>query len=239
MIRFYSPDIEQTGKLTADESGHCYRVLRLREGAEIYVVDGHGYVYRSRIIDADARGVSLDILEKHREEKNWKGHLILAVAPTKNADRMEWLLEKAVEMGIDEIVLLKCTHSERKVMRLDRLEKIMVSAMKQSLKATLPLLSGPISYDEFVEKYKDRDIKKVIGYCDDKTERLDLSKVYTGRGDLIIVIGPEGDFTTAEIEKARAAGFVPITFGKSRLRTETAALYGIAAFHTLKNLQEG
>lgn len=238
MIRFYSPDIELTGKLAADESVHCCRVLRLREGAEINVVDGKGFAYKARITDADPKGVSVEIIEHWREEKEWGKSLTLAVAPTKNADRMEWLVEKAVEMGVDEIVLLKCEHSERKVMRLDRLEKIMISAMKQSLKSTLPKLNGPVEINDFIESLKDVDALKVMGYCSRETERCEFNRLYKGDHDLIVMIGPEGDFSPSEVNSAMAAGFIPVTFGSSRLRTETAGLYAVAAFHTLENLSQ-
>ena len=236
MIRFYSPDIEETLTLAPDESAHCARVLRKQAGEEIEVVDGKGYACSCRILNANPKGVEVEILDRREEPKTWDGRLTLAVAPTKNADRMEWLVEKAVEMGVDEIVLLKCDRSERKVMRLDRLEKIMVSAMKQSLKATLPILRGPVEFKDFVKESGTGDMYKVFGYCSPEVERRDFSEYYKGGRDLIVMIGPEGDFSPEEVKSAMDSGFVPVTFGRSRLRTETAAMYGVAAFHVLGNM---
>lgn len=233
MIRFYSPDIQNTGQLPADESVHCARVLRMREGAEIETVDGRGYAYRCRITDASPKGVGVEILERREEPRNWRGRLTLAVAPTKNADRIEWLVEKCVEMGIDEIVLLRCEHSERKVMKTDRLKRIMVSAMMQSLKATLPVLRGPVDFSDFIKETSGVDACRVFGYCSPSVSRRDFGMVFRPGNDLIVMIGPEGDFGPGEVDMAMRAGYMPVTFGSSRLRTETAALYAAAAFHIL------
>lgn len=239
MIRFYSPDILQTGRLPEDESVHCARVLRLKEGDEIETVDGAGYSYTCRITKASPKGVEVEILERREEPKNWGPRLTLAVAPTKNADRMEWLVEKAVELGIEEIVLLKCEHSERKVMKLDRVTRIMVSAMKQSLKASMPVLRGPVPIADFLGESRDKDACRVFGYCSPSVERQDFGDVYKPNENLIIMIGPEGDFSPVEVAEAIKAGFVPVTLGKSRLRTETAALYGVVAFHVINNSGNG
>lgn len=235
MIRFYSPDIRESGKLPEDESAHCARVLRLRDGAEICTVDGEGHSYRCRITDSNPKGVKVEILETVDEPKVWTGRLILAVAPTKNSDRMEWLAEKVTEMGVDEIVLLRCEHSERKVQKLDRLRRIMVSAMKQSLKAIMPGLRGPVDFNDFLEDVADNDGCKVFGYCSDSVGRQDFGDVYRKGDDLVVMIGPEGDFSPAEVKKAMQKGFEPVTFGRSRLRTETAALYATAAYHVINN----
>lgn len=238
MIRFYSPDILTTGKLPEDESGHCVRVLRMRAGAEIETVDGAGNAYTCIMTDANPRGVSLEVTARRQEPRQWNGRLTLAVAPTKNADRMEWLVEKVVEMGVDRIVLLRCEHSERKVMKPDRLTRIMVSAMKQSLKATLPVLRGPVPFSEFMAETAESDACKVFGYCSPSVPRRDFGNVYTPGSDLVVMVGPEGDFSPVEVVKAMEAGFVPVTLGKSRLRTETAALYSVAAFHVLNNKED-
>lgn len=236
MIRFYAPDILSAGILPEDESGHCVRVLRMREGSEIETVDGCGHAYTCRITDANPRGVLLEILEQRDEPRVWNGRLRLAVAPTKNADRMEWLAEKAVELGVDEIILLRCEHSERKTMRLDRLRRVMISAMKQSLKAHLPELRGPISLPDFFAGEYGADGCRVIGYCSDEVKRCDFGTVYHG-GDLTVLIGPEGDFSPCEVRAAMEAGYKAVTFGRSRLRTETAALYAVTAFHVINNLK--
>lgn len=235
MIRFYTPDIEERGTMPPEESMHCCRVLRMRAGDKVQTVDGCGHAYLCTILDPNPKGVVLEIDSFTNEPKHWKGKLTLAVAPTKNADRMEWLAEKAVEMGIDEIVLLKCEHSERKVMKLERLKKIMISAMKQSLKATLPKLYGPIDIMDFLKE--NRFGIKVFGYCSPEVERRDFNDVYSSNSDLTVLIGPEGDFSEKEVEIAMNAGYVPVTFGESRLRTETAGIYAVAAFHILANSQ--
>ncbi|MDE5869984.1 MAG: RNA methyltransferase, partial [Muribaculaceae bacterium] len=171
-----------------------------------------------------------------REEdfKSWKERIILAVAPTKNIDRIEWMLEKVVEIGVDEIVLLNCEHSERKKINEERLQKIIVSAMKQSLKATLPVFCGLLSFKDFISQ-KGEGLR-YMGYCDEKTERKEFAKEYPGNKDVTILIGPEGDFSPKEVSEALEAGFIPVTFGESRLRTETAALFAVSAIHVIDSM---
>lgn len=235
MIRFYTPDITERGIMSPEESIHCCRVLRLHAGDRIETVDGRGHVYSCTIVDDNPKGVLLEINSIKEERKNWEGKLILAVAPTKNSERMEWLVEKAVEMGIDEIILLKCDHSERKFMKLDRLHKIMISAMKQSLKASATIIRGPVEFEDFIQECKDSDAVKVFGYCSDEVERKEFSSnIFNCGSNLIVMIGPEGDFSPKEVNMALYNGFIPVTFGKSRLRTETASLYAVAAFHLLR-----
>lgn len=231
MIRFYSPEIESDSTLSEVESGHCCRVLRMKCGDEIEVVDGKGYLYKCTIIDANPKGAKLEIVSKIENPLYWKPQITLAVAPTKNIDRMEWLAEKAVEIGVNRLVFLNCHNSVRKTIKRERMEKIMISAMKQSLKSTLPQLIELISFSEFLSI--DNSECKFVGYCDSKTERKDFALTYDGKSDLTIMIGPEGDFTSEEIEKALNAGYNPVTFGNTRLRTETAALYALCSTHTL------
>lgn len=231
MIRFYSPDIESAGNLPVQESGHCIRVLRHRVGDEIDVVDGKGCVYHCRITDADPRCVGVEVMAKQAEPSHWHRRITLAVAPTKNADRMEWLAEKVTEMGIDRLVLLRCEHSERKAMKTDRLQRVMLSAMKQSLKATLPDLIGPVSFAEFLESVKKEDCKWIAHCEEDKPRESLLNHLPRQQQDIVILIGPEGDFSPSEIEEALQKGFTPVTMGRSRLRTETAALFAVAALH--------
>lgn len=236
MIRLYSRDLPLNKILSPEESGHCCRVLRMSEGDIVKVTDGKGSLYECRIVNANPKATEIEILHVEKEADKDKGKLTLAVAPTKNADRMEWLVEKAVEMGIDRIVLLKCEHSERKVMRLDRLHKIMISAMKQSLKTRLPELIGPVPLDEFLEESGRFVACKITGYCSSEYPRKDLVEVYRRGENLIVMIGPEGDFSFKEIERCVKAGFVPVSFGNTRLRTETAALYAVTAFHVINSL---
>lgn len=236
MIRFYSPDIELTGTLPEDESTHCCRVLRMREGAEIETVDGEGHVYRCIITDAHPKHTGVEIIERKDQSQNWQGSLTLAVAPTKNSDRMEWLVEKAVEMGVNEIVLLRCEHSERRKMNTDRLVRIAVSAMKQSLKARLPIVTGLVNYKDFINEHTGNSEFRCFGYCSPEVERRDFGQSCPKCSDVVVMIGPEGDFSASEVSGAIDAGFHPVTFGTSRLRTETAALYATAAFHVINNM---
>lgn len=231
MIRFYAPDIMTTGELPPDESGHCVRVLRRRVGDDVEVVDGKGYAYTCRIIDDNPRRVRLQIMDRRSESTHWGRHITLAVAPTKNTDRMEWLAEKVTEMGIDRLVLLRCEHSERKIMKTERLQRVMVSAMKQSLKAQLPEMTGPVDFNEYIGSLPEGTCRW-IAHCEVGMPRGILMENLPASGqDIVILIGPEGDFSPAEISKALDCGFRPVTMGKSRLRTETAALFAIAALH--------
>ena len=235
MIRFYSHEIEESCSLPENESGHCCRVLRMKEGDLIHVVDGRGREFECEITCAHPKHTEVRILSFRDEPKHWKGRIVLAVAPTKNIDRIEWMLEKAVEIGVDEIVLLKCEHSERKNINEERLGKIIVSAMKQSLKANLPIFRGLLPLRDFL-KMADTG-KKFMGYCDEKIERRELAKEYPGNEDVTILIGPEGDFSPEEVDMALENGFVPVTFGESRLRTESAALFAVTAIHVIDQLK--
>ena len=234
MIRFYAPEIETNGVLPESESGHVTRVLRKQAGDHIFVVDGKGYCYECEITRPHPKATEVKIIGKTPETDTWSGKITVAIAPTKNIDRIEWFVEKAVEMGIDRIVLLKCRHSERKNVNLDRLEKIMVSAMKQSLKAKLPELEGPVEFNSFVDS--DRSNSRFMGYCDKDTERRVFAKEYCPAADVTVMIGPEGDFSPEEVELARKFDFLPVTFGDARLRTESAALFAVAAIHTINQL---
>ena len=234
MIQFYSPDIASTLTLPESDSGHCTRVLRLREGDEIFVVDGAGKRYRCVITLAHHKRTTVEIVGVEELPKSWKGEITIAVAPPKNIDRLEWFVEKAVEMGVDRIVPVRCARSERKDVRIDRIEKIIVSAMKQSLKGIMPQLSPVTPIADFM---KDAGGEKFVGYCDSNTERRDFARVCPADSDVTVLIGPEGDFTPEEIEMALRSGFVPVTFGDERLRTETAALFAVATIHVIDQLK--
>ena len=236
MILFYSPDIVAAGELSESDSAHCVRVMRMRDGDEIDVTDGKGNLYRCVITDAHPKHTSVDIVSTRRQELHWRPRITLAVAPTKNIDRMEWLAEKAVELGVNRLVFLNCRHSVRRVVKRDRMMKVMVAAMKQSLKATLPELVEMTEFSDFIRE--ENCGMKFVGYCDDETERLEFARIYDGLSDITILIGPEGDFSPDEINDAFAAGFRPGTFGNTRLRTETAALFALCAAHTIM-LQQG
>lgn len=238
MIRFYAPDIDSLAVLPPDESGHAVRVLRRRIGDEIEIVDGRGGLYRCLITDDNPRAVMFDIAARMELPKVWKPSVTVAVAPTKNNDRMEWLVEKLVEVGVDRIVPLRCARSERKDIKHERLEKIAVSAMKQSLKAVLPHVDLTTPIGTFLEEQKNSQALKFVGYCDDTTERTLLARALRPGCDTVVLIGPEGDFSPEEIDKAIAAGFVPVTMGDNRLRTETAALVACDTFHIVNQLHE-
>ena len=238
MIQFFSPDLTTTATLPPDESTHCVRVLRHREGDEIQVIDGSGVLYQCRIIDADPRKTRVEIVSSTPAPKTWTPNITIAVAPTKNMDRMEWMTEKSVELGVDRIVPVLCTHSERKVLKEDRLRKIVVSAMKQSLKTILPEVAPLTPLAAFLDAHRNTDELKFIGYCDKDYPLRNLIAEYTPAKDVVILIGPEGDFSPEEVKMAIAAGFIPVTFGKSRLRTETAALAGLHIIHILNQQNE-
>lgn len=230
MHRFFCPDITSQFQLPETESRHCTRVLRLGVGDEIEVVDGMGGIHLCKISGADGRQCFVEIIESRTEQPHWRHDITLAIAPTKNTDRIEWLAEKVTEMGINSIIPIKCRHSERKELKTERISKILVSAMKQSLKATLPQL---YQMTPIADVIKSATGQKFIAYCGPEAETNDFSQLYIPGHDVTVMIGPEGDFSEEEVAAAIASGFTPVTLGKSRLRTETAALYAIAAIHAL------
>ena len=234
MHRFFCPDITTQFQLPESESRHCTRVLRLGVGDEIEVVDGKGGIHTCRISVANSRLCSVEIIQSRIEHPHWGHDITLAIAPTKNADRIEWLAEKVTELGINRIIPIRCRHSERKELKIDRIAKIMVSAMKQSLKAYLPHLDQMTPIADAITSATGQ---KFIAYCGPEAASNDLSQLYTPCQDVTIMIGPEGDFSEEEVSAAIASGFTPVTLGKSRLRTETAALYAVAAIHALDQQQ--
>ena len=218
-------------RLGEEESAHCVRVLRHRAGDSICVIDGNGTMYRCTLISDSPKGAEAQIDEEH---KGWGSHpyrLTMAVCPTKNIDRYEWFAEKATEFGIDRIVPVIGDHSERKVLKPERMSRILLSAAKQSLKASIPELSGTMSVREFISSTTDTQALKLIAYCfDDGAERhsiRDELEAYDG-DNVIVLIGPEGDFSREEADAAVAAGYIPVHIGESRLRTETAALAAVS-----------
>ena len=224
MWLFYAPDIQDDMQLPEEEAGHCIRVLRMKEGDRIRLTDGKGCFYEAVISAVSGKRCLVHVENKEVQKPLWSGHLHIAVAPTKLMDRNEWFVEKAVEIGVDEITFLKTDHSERDVIKMDRIEKIAVSAMKQSQKATLPTLNGMTSLRSFIEGGFDGD--KFIAHCEPGSKVLLQDAVVAGHNSLVL-IGPEGDFSPGEIEMALKAGFKPISLGPSRLRTETAALVAV------------
>lgn len=227
---FYAPDIESTLVLPEEESGHCVRVMRLAEGDEIMITDGKGNFYRASITNAHPKHCQVEITSSWQPEKPWDAYIHIAVAPTKNMDRMEWFAEKATEIGIDEITCLNCRFSERKEVKTARLEKILVSAMKQSQKALLPQLNGMTDFKQFVRQPFNG--RKFIAHCEEGEKPL-IKSIYRPGENVLILIGPEGDFSPKEIKSAEENGFEAISLGKSRLRTETAALTACHTIHVL------
>lgn len=224
MHLFYAPDIELTNELPAEEAAHALRVLRLKAGDELMLTDGKGCFYRAEIAVADQKHCLLNILETSPQPVLWNGHLHLALAPTKNMDRMEWLVEKATEIGFDELTFLNCRYSERRVIKLERIEKIVVSAVKQSLKARMPKLNELTDFSKFIRQPFMG--QKFIAHCYPGDKSL-LKDCLHAEEDALVLIGPEGDFSEEEVALAIENGFQPISLGASRLRTETAALVAV------------
>jgi 16S rRNA (uracil1498-N3)-methyltransferase len=224
MQLFYTPDIDPSSAdyfLNEEESKHCTRVLRLQNGSAVYLVDGRGGLYNATITEASPKRTVLQINSVQSAFNKRNHYLHIAVAPTKNIERVEWFLEKAAEIGIDEISLVICQRSERKDVKTDRLNKIITSAIKQSIKAYHPVLNGPVNYSRLLaEPFEGQ---KFIAHCE-KSEKTNLRDGLIAGGKYLILVGPEGDFTTGEINEALHSGFKAITLGQSRLRTETAAL---------------
>ena len=233
MHLFYTPDINSdTYTLSEEESKHCTRVLRLSPGDTVYLVDGVGGLHTAIIQDATPKKCQLQIIDKQIEYGKLPYVSHIAVAPTKNMDRMEWFVEKAVEIGVSEITFLLCEHSERRQLRLDRLEKIAISAMKQSQKGYLPLLHDMVPFHKFINQAVPEHT--FIAHLEEDATK-GIKHYFQAGQPHCIMIGPEGDFSEAEIKAAYAAGIRPVTLGDSRLRTETAAL---VACHTLQVLHE-
>jgi 16S rRNA (uracil1498-N3)-methyltransferase len=222
---FYTPEISgNIAVFSRDESGHCLRVLRMHRGDRIFFTDGKGNMYEGIIEkdDPDAMRVSITGRKSNAHLKSYRLHV--AISTLKNVNRLEWFIEKAVEIGIDEITPLLCVRTEKKRIRRERLEGLILSAMKQSVKTTLPRLNEPAFFGDFLGKPSAK--RKLIACCDDGFDRQAINTAVSGHNDIVILIGPEGDFTAEEVRQAIRAGYMPVHLGPSRLRTETA---GVAA----------
>ena len=225
---FYVPDAAQVNELPADEAMHAMRVLRLKGGDELFLMDGVGNFYRAQVTIAATHHCYYEILEVLPQERQWKGHFHLAIAPTKMMDRIEWMVEKATEVGVDEISFLTCAFSERRVVKNPRIEKIIVSAMKQSHKAWKPVLNEMSTFAHFIEQ--PRSGMKYIAHCYDEIPRVNLFDELRKTPDeteMTVLIGPEGDFSIDEVRLAVAHGYQSVSLGTSRLRTETAGLAAV------------
>jgi len=221
MALFYVPNLTSGNVLPEEESQHAVKVVRLQVGDTIEVVDGVGGFYCAQITNPHPKHCGFEITKTIKEygKRNYKLHI--AIAPTKNIERLEWFIEKATEIGIDEITPIICRFSERKIIKAERLEKIIVSAAKQSVKAYFPKLNPLCTFDELIKKQKAS--QKFIAHCYEEDKKL-LQNEIQKSSDVLILIGPEGDFSKEEVQKALSSGFVPVSLGNSRLRTETAGV---------------
>ena len=239
MNLFYAPDILQTLALPEEESQHCAKVLRMKAGERIHIIDGVGGLYEAEILEAHPKRTQVNIISEQHEYGRRPFRLHLAVAPTKNIDRFEWFVEKATEIGFDELTPLCCRYSERKIIKPERIEKILVSAAKQSLKAYVPRLNSMQTFKEFMANNSQssfQDSQLFIAHCYDQPKQ-HLLHACQPTGNVVVMVGPEGDFSEEEVELALRNSFQAITLGDSRLRTETA---GVVACHlvTIANLSK-
>ncbi|WP_306566755.1 16S rRNA (uracil(1498)-N(3))-methyltransferase [Flavobacterium lindanitolerans] len=235
MQLFYNPTITtatETFFFDKEESKHIVKVLRKKEGDNLYVTNGLGYLFKTEIVLASDSKCLVKIIDSEKgEATGYKLHL--AVAPTKMNDRFEWFLEKATEIGISEITPIICDHSERKVVKTDRFDKIILSAMKQSLHYYLPKLNEPVSFKDFIKQQQNEGLK-LIAHCEE-TQKKSLKETVLPNQDVTILIGPEGDFSEKEIKLAVENNYIPVTLGNTRLRTETAA---VVACHSVVFINE-
>lgn len=223
MQLFYTPDINSDEyTLPKEESRHCIQVLRKKIGDIIYLVDGKGGFYKAKLIGDNPKSCLLNIDKVERNYGKSDLHIHIAIAPTKMNERFEWFLEKSTEIGINEITPIICEHSERKVLKLERMNKILVAAMKQSKQAYLPKLNTAVSFDSFVRNNTVKE--RYIAHCIENDDKKQLKEVIKKGADTLVLVGPEGDFSPKEIDYALKHGFSTVSIGNNRLRTETAAI---------------
>lgn len=233
MYLFYSPQINTPfHTFNEEESKHCINVLRLTNGSIVYIIDGKGAFCKARIIDSHPKRCKIEVIEISTGYNKHNYYLHVAIAPTKNIDRFEWFVEKAVEIGVDEITPLLCEHSERKVIKLDRTEKVAIAAMKQSLKAYLPKINEIVEFSTFIKN--STDANKLIAHCAEH-EKVLLQHAVQPKQNVLIVIGPEGDFSATEIELAITNNYQAVSLGNSRLRTETAGVVSCCTIAVVNN----
>ena len=238
---FYVPDAAQQRELPADECQHAIRVLRLKVGNELFLMDGVGNYYRAHVTEASSHHCCYEIVETLPQERQWEGHVHLAIAPTKMMDRMEWMTEKITEIGIDELTFLDSQFSERQVVKLPRIEKIVISAVKQSHKAWMPVVHEMTAFKTFINQ--PREGRKYIAHCYEEIPRSYLFDELCNPSplnshDATVLIGPEGDFSIDEVRQAIEAGYISVHLGKSRLRTETAGLSAVMMMQLSKDERE-
>ena len=236
---FYVPHAGELQELPTDEASHALRVLRLKEGDEIFLIDGEGFFHRAEVTLTSSKHCCYEISESLPQRKTWRGHIHLAMAPTKMMERVEWMAEKATEIGFDELSFLECRFSERKVVKTERVERIVVAAVKQSRKAWMPTVNPIISFADFI--ITPRKGAKYIAHCYEEILRRDFYNCICENNsapdeDVTILIGPEGDFSTEEVKLAMQHGFIPVSLGQSRLRTETACLFAVMMANLARRL---
>jgi len=237
---FFVPDAAHEGELPAEEATHALRVLRLQAGDEIFLMDGQGTFYRAEVSVATNKRCLYDIQESMPQQPAWHGHIHLAIAPTKMMERIEWMAEKATEIGFDELSFLNCQFSERKVVKVPRIDKIVVSAVKQSHKAWKPIVNEMLSFKEFVQT--PRPGRKFICHCYEEIAKKDffseISQPCDGDedADITVLVGPEGDFSIDEVRLALENGYESVSLGTSRLRTETAGLAAVHMAHLARRI---
>lgn len=238
---FFVPDAATSTELPADEAVHAVRVLRLQAGDSIMLMDGNGSFYDAEVTLTTGHRCLYTIKECLSQQRPWRGSIHLAIAPTKMAERIEWLVEKAAEVGFDRLSLLDCQFSERRQMKVARLEKILVSAVKQSRKAWKPVISEMQPFSQFISQVP-ASSRRFIAHCYDEVPRVNLFDTLCHQvdtdDDVIVMIGPEGDFSINEVRQAVDIGFVSVDLGDSRLRTETAGLSAVMAIHFAKQIQK-
>lgn len=249
---FYVPDAANQVELPAEEATHALRVLRLKGGDEIFLMDGEGSFYRAEVTAASSKRCLYEIKENMPQERAWKGHIHLAIAPTKMMERIEWMAEKATEIGFDELSFLNCQFSERKVVKTPRIDKIVISAVKQSHKAWKPVVNELESFKEFIQT--PRLGRKFICHCYEEVEKKDFfteinsccmdsdasqdssASQESGAADITVLVGPEGDFSIDEVRLALENGYESVSLGTSRLRTETAGLVAVHMAHIARRI---
>lgn len=232
---FFVPDAQHVTRLPDEEALHALRVLRLKAGDEIFLMDGKGSFFQAEVTMASTKHCFYEIKEVLPQQKTWKGNIHLAIAPTKMMDRIEWMVEKITEMGFDEISFLNCQYSERKQLRIDRLEKIVTAAMKQSRKAWKPVVHPLLPFKQFIKQSMQGH--RYIAHCYTEIERKDffndIAKTHS-EDDITILVGPEGDFSIDEVRLAMAEGYQSVSLGQNRLRTETAGMMSVAMAQIVK-----
>lgn len=236
---FYVPNADTATELPAEEASHAIKVLRLKEGDELMLMDGRGCFFRAEVTLAAGHRCHYIVMERLPQQPQWQGRVHLAIAPTKMNDRMEWMTEKAVEVGIDELSFLNCQFSERRQLKTERISKIAVSAVKQSHKAFMPVVNDMTPFKAFVAAHPSGH--RYIAHCYAEVPRVNLFDELCSIGEAeeaLVMVGPEGDFSIDEVRMAVAAGFVSVDLGKSRLRTETAGLSAVMMMQLAKQINK-